>query len=75
MCRRLIRWAKAGAPAIAAALTVVKAAQAVAPPVDVVGHLSSSEFASYIAPQSYRDWGNEPCIAVNPTNPQEIVIS
>src|SRR5216684_1581522 len=34
---------------------------AVTGPVDVVGQLSSSEFATYIAPQSYRDWGNELC--------------
>lgn len=43
--------------------------------VDVIGHLSASDYATYIAPQTYRDWGNEPCIAVNPLQPQEMVIS
>src|SRR5438105_2099596 len=42
---------------------------------DVIGNLSGSDYNSYIAPQSYRDWGNEPCIAVNPANPQEMIIS
>ena len=44
-------------------------------PVDVLGNLSASDFTTYIAPQSYRDWGNEPCVAVNPTNTLQIVIS
>src|SRR5437868_3466398 len=43
--------------------------------VDVIGNLPTSDYNNYIAPQSYRDWGNEPCIAVNPTNPQEMIIS
>ena len=43
--------------------------------VDVIGNLPSSDYNTYIAPQSYLDWGNEPCIAVNPANPQEMIIS
>src|SRR5947209_13237726 len=42
---------------------------------DVIGSLSASDFTAYIAPQSYRDWGNEPSIAVNPINPQEMVMA
>src|SRR3954454_14782125 len=41
--------------------------------VDILGSLQPGDFQTDIAPQSYRDWGNEPSIAVNPVNPQEIV--
>ena len=51
------------------------AANASAAVVDVLGALSPGDFSAYIAPQTYRDWGNEPSVAVNPTNPQEIIIS
>ena len=44
-------------------------------PVDVVGNLPPAEFNQYIAPQSYKDWGNEPSIAVNPLDPTQVVIS
>ena len=44
-------------------------------PVDVLGNLSTTDFTTYIVPQTYRDWGNEPCVAVNPTNPLQIAIS
>jgi hypothetical protein len=43
--------------------------------VDVIGDLPLSDYNTYIAPFSYNDWGNEPFIAVNPVNPQDIVIS
>src|SRR6266700_192050 len=65
-------------PCFTAALFVAFGAVGAAVPgaaVDVVGNLPSSDYNTYIAPQSYRDWGNEPCIAVNPTNPQEMIIS
>src|SRR5258708_3807798 len=44
-------------------------------PVDVLGHIPVADFTSLIAPQSYKDWGNEPFIAVNPLDPTKIVIS
>ncbi|HWW01132.1 MAG TPA: hypothetical protein VNZ64_15660 [Candidatus Acidoferrum sp.] len=43
--------------------------------IDVIGHLATSDYNTYIAAQTYRDWGNEPCVAVNPSNPQEVVVS
>src|SRR5207244_2620229 len=51
--------------------------QAASPPVvDVVGNLLLSDFNSYIGPvTTYKDWGNEPSIAVNPVDPTKIVIS
>jgi hypothetical protein len=58
----LVTWAALGRTALGAV-------------VDVIGNLSDSDYSTYIAPQSYRDWGNEPCLAVNPLNPQEMVIS
>ncbi len=42
---------------------------------DVIGSLPGSDYSTYIAAQSYRDWGNEPCVAVNPLSPNQIVIS
>ena len=41
----------------------------------VIGHLSLSDYNTYINPQTYKDWGNEPFIAVNPVNPNETVVS
>ncbi len=43
--------------------------------VDVLGNLAPGDFNAYIAPQSFADWGNEPSVAVNPTNPQELVLA
>ena len=45
------------------------------PVVDVIGH-SGSDFATWgYGTNSYKDWGNEPFVAVNPTNPNKIVVS
>ncbi len=56
--------------------TITLSASAAAPQVtDILGNLSASDFSTYIAPQTYRDWGNEPCIAVNPLDPRQIVVS
>jgi hypothetical protein len=44
-------------------------------PVDVIGNLTLSDYTSYIQPQAYNDWGNEPFIAVNPVNPSDMIIS
>jgi hypothetical protein len=48
----------------------------VSAPVDVVGNLPIATFiGDNFATQSYKDWGNEPFVAVNPTNTNDIVIS
>ncbi len=44
-------------------------------PVDVIGWLPVAEYNTYIGSVSYYDWGFEPFIAVNPTDPNKIVIS
>jgi len=67
---------RAGAYALAFLFALVVAPDtARAAVTDVLGALPSSDFSAYIAPQSYRDWGNEPCVAVNPANPLQMVIS
>src|SRR6266853_5278118 len=44
-------------------------------PVDVIGTLPVAEYNTYIGSVTYYDWGFEPFIAVNPTDPNKIVIS
>jgi hypothetical protein len=50
-------------------------------PIDVVGHLSPADYNQFIANalnfqgNPYKDWGNEPSIAVNPTDPNKIVVA
>jgi hypothetical protein len=45
-------------------------------PVDVIGTLPLAEYNTWIAPPTdYHDWGFEPFIAVNPADPNKIVIS
>jgi hypothetical protein len=44
-------------------------------PVDVIGTLPLAEYNTWIAPQAYNEWGFEPVIAVNPADPNKIVIS
>jgi hypothetical protein len=53
-----------------------------APPViDVVGHLPATEYNQFIRDavnfegNPFKDWGNEPMIAVNPVNPSQIAIT
>ncbi len=64
---------------LAAGLLAAPAATAgliVSAPVDVVGNLPTATFiGDHFATQSYKDWGNEPFVAVNPTNTNDIVIS
>jgi len=46
------------------------------PVVDVIGNIPLSQFtADGYATNTYKDWGNEPYIAVNPLNPSEMVVS
>ena len=48
----------------------------VSAPVDVIGNLPLSEFTgSGYGTRAYKDWGNEPSVAVDPSNPNNIVIS
>ena len=48
----------------------------VSPPIDVVGNLPLATFiGDNFATQKYKDWGNEPFVAVNPTNHDDIVVS
>ena len=65
--------------AFAATLLTAPAAFAgliVGAPVDVVGNLPLATFVgNNFATQSYKDWGNEPFVAVNPTNTNDIVVS
>lgn len=42
---------------------------------DVVGRLPQAEYQASIAGRSYKGWGREPTVAVNPLDPQEIVMS
>jgi hypothetical protein len=45
-------------------------------PVDVVGNLPGAQFTGdHFATQAYKDWGNEPSVAVNPLNPMQVVVS
>ena len=46
------------------------------PAVDVIGHLSLADFTgNNYGGRAYKDWGNEPFVAVNPLNPNDIVVS
>ena len=43
---------------------------------DVIGHLSAAQFTTFgYGTNTYKDWGNEPSVTVNPLNPMEIVVS
>jgi len=45
-------------------------------PFDVIGNLPVAEFTGFgYGTNTYKDWGNEPSVAVNPLNPNQIVIS
>jgi hypothetical protein len=50
-------------------------------PIDVVGRLPAAEYNQFIANAvtsqgtPYKDWGNEPSVAVNSLNPNQIVVS
>ena len=45
----------------------------VSAPVDVIGNLSLSQFTTLgYGTNTYKDWGNEPSVTVNPTNPNDV---
>src|SRR3984893_18165816 len=48
----------------------------VSAPVDVIGHLTQTDFSNNnYGGQAYKDWGNEPFVAVNPLNTSQILVS
>lgn len=48
----------------------------VSAPVDVIGNLSLAQFTTLgYGTNTYKDWGNEPYVAVNPLNTNEILVS
>lgn len=48
----------------------------VSAPVDVIGNLPLAQFtADGYGTNSYKDWGNEPFVAVNPLNTSELFVS
>jgi hypothetical protein len=65
--------------AFAASLLFAPAAFAgliVSAPVDVIGNLSLSQFTTLgYGTNTYKDWGNEPYVAVNPLNTSQILVS
>ena len=60
---------------LAVSLFVAVASASGAQVLDVMGTVAPADFATFIAPQTYSDWGNEPFIAVNPSNTNNILIS
>jgi hypothetical protein len=60
-------------------VSLVASADASVTPYDLVGRLSASEFNSYIiggfGTNGWRDWGREPSIAVNPLDPNKMVVA
>lgn len=48
----------------------------VSAPVDVIGNLPAAQFTGLgYGTNTYKDWGNEPFVAVNPTNTNDVFIS
>ena len=48
----------------------------VSAPVDVIGNLPAATFTGLgYGTRSYKDWGNEPYVAVNPVNTNEVFVS
>jgi hypothetical protein len=45
-------------------------------PIDVIGNLSLTDFTNFgYGTNTYKDWGNEPYVAVNPINTSQILVS
>jgi PEP-CTERM motif len=48
----------------------------VSAPVDIIGNLPPAQFTGFgYGTNTYKDWGNEPFVAVNPLNTQQILVS
>jgi hypothetical protein len=75
---RRVRAAVAGAIALVAGMAAPAAVAGliVSAPVDVIGNLPAARFtmAGY-GTRAYKDWGNEPFVAVNPVNTNDVFIS
>jgi hypothetical protein len=70
----ILRLAVFGASSLAARAAI--AGLIVSAPIDVVGNLPLTTFiGDHFATQKYKDWGNEPFVAVNSTNIDDIVVS
>ena len=62
-------------PGLLAAMPAV-AGILVSAPIDVVGNVPLADFTTNnYAGQTYKDWGNEPFVAVNPLNTNQVVVS
>ena len=45
-------------------------------PIDIIGNLPLAQFTGNgYGTRSYKDWGNEPSVAVNPLNPNDVFVS
>ena len=70
----ILRFSVFGTASLAAPAAI--ASLIVSAPIDVVGNLPLATFiGDNFATQKYKDWGNEPFVAVNPTNINDIVVS
>jgi hypothetical protein len=60
-------------------VSLVASADASATPYDLLGRVSASEFTNYIVggfgALGWKDWGREPSIAVNPLDPNKMVVA
>ncbi len=58
------------------AMSAASAGVTINAPVDVIGNLFAGQFAADgYGTNTYKDWGNEPSVTVNPLNPMQIVVS
>src|SRR4030095_536338 len=64
---------------LAAGLLTASAAFAtliISQPIDVIGNMPLAQFTGNgYGTRSYKDWGNEPSVAVNPLNPNDVFVS
>lgn len=56
--------------------TPARGALVVNAPIDVIGNLSASDFSNNgYGTNSYKDWGNEPSVAFDPANTNDLLVS
>lgn len=79
MGKQMSKTAAIGPIVFAAGLLASPAAFAgltISAPIDVIGNLSAADFTGNgYGTNTYKDWGNEPSVTVNPTNPSQILVS
>jgi hypothetical protein len=61
--------------AVALSCLASSAARAQVTVVDALGNIPASAYNPKFSSNSYKDWGNEPYVTVNPVNPAQIVVS